>query len=68
MAPPLFHGRLLHCGDANSSHKRRVLFYFTLSEQADWPLPNGLHGSNSILAADKGKWTVCNVLETAERV
>jgi hypothetical protein len=45
-----------------------VLFYFTLSEQADWPLPNGLHGSNSILAADKGKWTVCNMLETAERV
>jgi hypothetical protein len=48
----------LHCGDANSSDKRRVLFYFTLSKQADWPLPNGLHGSNSIIAADKGKWKV----------
>jgi len=36
--------RLLHCGDANSSSKRRVLFYFTLSKQQNWPLPNGLHG------------------------
>jgi ectoine hydroxylase-related dioxygenase (phytanoyl-CoA dioxygenase family) len=59
----IFDSRVLHCGDANSSDKRRVLFYFTLSKQADWPLPNGLHGSNSILAPDKGKWKVSDMVD-----
>lgn len=54
----VFDSRLLHCGRANSSQKRRVLFYFTLSEQAEWPLPGGLHGSNSIRADDWRRWRV----------
>jgi ectoine hydroxylase-related dioxygenase (phytanoyl-CoA dioxygenase family) len=57
----IFDSRVLHCGDANSSAQRRVLFYFTLSQQAEWPLPDGLHGSNSILAADKGKWKISDI-------
>ena len=54
----IFDSRLLHCGRENSSDKRRVLFYFTVSAQHDWPLPNGKHGSNSIRAEDRGKWTL----------
>lgn len=54
----VFDSRLLHCGRANTSAKRRILFYFTLSEQAEWPLPNGLHGSNSIRAEDWRRWRV----------
>jgi hypothetical protein len=54
----VFDSRILHCGRANTSDKRRILFYFTLSAQRDWPLPDGLHGSNSIRAEDRGKWTV----------
>ena len=57
----IFDSRVLHCGDANSSAKRRVLFYFTLSKQAEWPLEDGLHGSNSMLAADKGKWKISDI-------
>ena len=53
-----FDSRLLHCGCANESQKRRVLFYLTFSRDADWPLPDGLHGSNSIRAEDKGRWTL----------
>lgn len=45
-------------GTANTSDKRRVLFYFTLSKQQDWPLPGGLHGSNSIRIEDRWKWRV----------
>lgn len=54
----VFDSRLLHCGRENSSNKRRVLFYFTVSAQHEWPLPNGKHGSNSIRAEDFGKWTL----------
>jgi hypothetical protein len=51
----------LHCGGANSSQKRRVLFYFTVSEAQRWPLPNGLHGSNSIRAEDRWKYQLCDL-------
>ncbi|KAG8457717.1 hypothetical protein KFE25_013223 [Diacronema lutheri] len=54
----VFDSRLLHCGRANTSAKRRVLFYFTLSSQPDWPLPDGLHGSNSIREEDWRRWRV----------
>jgi hypothetical protein len=54
----IFDSRVLHCGGANVSSKRRVLFYITLSKQAQWPLANGLHGSNSIRQEDKGKYRV----------
>lgn len=64
----VFDSRIIHCGRANTSDKRRILFYFTLSEQRDWPLPDGLHGSNSIRAEDRGQWTVEALLaEAAER-
>ena len=49
----IFDSRLLHCGMANMSEKRRVLFYFTLSKQHHWPLQGGLHGANSIRSADR---------------
>ena len=58
----IFDSRLLHCGMENTSLDRRLLFYFTVSEQKEWPLPNGLHGSNSILREDKGKYTVRDFL------
>jgi ectoine hydroxylase-related dioxygenase (phytanoyl-CoA dioxygenase family) len=57
-----FDSRILHCGSANTSAKRRVLFYFTLSAQREWPLPDGLHGSNSIRPEDKGAWLVSDLL------
>ena len=53
-----FDSRVLHCGRENSSDKRRVLFYFTISRQHDWPLPNGLHGSNSMRVEDRWKYTL----------
>jgi len=53
-----FDSRVLHCGRENSSAKRRVLFYFTVSRQQDWPLPNGLHGSNSMRKEDRWRYTI----------
>mmetsp|Transcript_47854 Transcript_47854/g.95782 ORF Transcript_47854/g.95782 Transcript_47854/m.95782 type:complete len:192 (+) Transcript_47854:94-669(+) len=64
----IFDSRLLHAGGANSSQKRRVLFYFTVSAQHEWPLPDGLHGSNSIRAQDKGRWCVKDMLLETETV
>lgn len=58
----IFDSRLLHCGTANKSKLQRVLFYFTLSKGQDWPLPNGLHGSNSIRIEDRLKWQVKDLL------
>mmetsp|Transcript_19934 Transcript_19934/g.63411 ORF Transcript_19934/g.63411 Transcript_19934/m.63411 type:complete len:374 (-) Transcript_19934:172-1293(-) len=52
----IFDSRLLHCGCANTSDKRRVLFYFTASSMQRWPLPGGLHGSNSRRPEDAWKW------------
>jgi len=57
----LFDSRVLHCGRENTSQKRRVLFYFTLSRQQDWPLPNGLHGSNSVRREDRWRWRLCDL-------
>jgi len=57
----IFDSRLLHCGGANISNKRRVLFYFTVSEDQRWPLPNGLHGSNSVRSADRWQWRLCDL-------
>lgn len=54
----VFDSRLLHCGRENTSGRRRVLFYFTLSGQREWPLPDGLHGSNSIRRDDFRRWRV----------
>lgn len=54
----VFDSRVLHCGRENSSSKRRVLFYFTVSRQQDWPLPNGLHGSNSMRIEDRWRYTL----------
>jgi len=54
----IFDSRLLHCGKGNESNKRRVLFYFTVSSQHQWPLPDGLHGSNSVRAEDYQKYTL----------
>ena len=51
-----FDSRVLHCGCANSSQRRRVLFYVTLSRAQTWPLPGGLHGSNSVRAEDRWRW------------
>ena len=61
----IFDSRALHCGGANDSNKRRVLFYFTLSAQKNWPLPNGLHGSNSIRKEDLLKWNLPDLLKFA---
>ena len=58
----IFDSRLLHCGDANASEKRRLLFYFTLSKQDHWPLQGGLHGANSIRSADRYTTRVRDVL------
>ncbi|KAJ1397906.1 hypothetical protein B484DRAFT_368727 [Ochromonadaceae sp. CCMP2298] len=49
----IFDSRVLHCGSANTSDKRRVLFYLTLSRQQRWPLPGGQHGSNSVRVEDR---------------
>ena len=51
----IFDSRVLHCGLGNTSNKRRILFYCTISAQRDWPLPDGLHGSNSVLPRDRGR-------------
>lgn len=61
-----FDSRLLHCGCANDSEKRRALFYITVSRQAEWPLPNGLHGSNSIRTEDLRRWKLPDLLALAE--
>lgn len=58
----VFDSRLLHLGCANESLKTRVLFYVTLSRDRQWPLPNGLHGSNSIRAEDLRRWTLPDLL------
>jgi ectoine hydroxylase-related dioxygenase (phytanoyl-CoA dioxygenase family) len=58
----IFDSRLLHCGCANSSNKRRVLAYCTVSKQQRWPLPDGLHGSNSIRVEDRWKYKVKDLL------
>ncbi len=52
----VFDSRVLHCGCANDSKKRRVLFYLTLSRAQRWPLPDGLHGSNSVRKEDLWQW------------
>ena len=52
----IFDSRVLHAGRENSSDKRRILFYVTISRQPNWPLPDGLHGSNSIRQEDRWKW------------
>jgi len=57
-----FDSRVLHLGCANESAKRRVLFYVTLSRDALWPLPDGLHGSNSIRAEDLRRWTLPDLM------
>ena len=58
----IFDSRCLHAGLGNTSNKRRVLFYCTLSAQGDWPLPGGLHGSNSIRAEDRWRWKLSDFL------
>ena len=52
----VFDSRVLHCGCANTTEKQRVLFYFTLSRGQRWPLPDGLHGSNSVREEDRWRW------------
>ena len=61
-----FDSRVLHCGCANDSQKRRVLFYITVSRDAVWPLPDGLHGSNSIRAEDLQRWRLPDLLALPE--
>lgn len=61
-----FDSRLLHCGCANDSDKTRALFYITVSRQAEWPLPDGLHGSNSIRAEDLRRWKLPDLLALRE--
>jgi len=56
----IFDSRLLHAGGANTSNRRRILFYFTASAGQRWPLPNGLHGSNSMRKADRWKYQLCD--------
>ena len=58
----IFDSRILHCGTANTSNLQRILFYFTLSKAPDWPLPDGLHGSNSIRLEDRFKWKVKDLI------
>lgn len=62
----VFDSRLLHCGCANESQKPRALFYVTFSRDAEWPLPDGLHGSNSIRAEDLRRWTLPKLLALRE--
>ena len=57
----IFDSRVLHCGCSNDSAKRRILFYFTLSRGQRWPLPDGLHGSNSVRAEDRWRWRLCDL-------
>ena len=56
-----FDSRVLHCGCANTTSKPRVLFYFTLSRAQRWPLPGGLHGSNSVREEDRWQWQLRDV-------
>jgi hypothetical protein len=58
----VFDSRVLHCGCANESQTPRALFYVTLSRDAEWPLPNGLHGSNSVRAEDLRRWKLPDLL------
>lgn len=58
----IFDSRLLHCGMPNKSTKRRVIFYFSVSKQQRWPLPGGLHGSNSIRPEDRYRYQVKDFL------
>jgi ectoine hydroxylase-related dioxygenase (phytanoyl-CoA dioxygenase family) len=58
----IFDSRLLHCGCANTSAKRRVLAYCTVSKQQRWPLPDGLHGSNSVRKEDRWKFQIKDLL------
>ena len=62
----IFDSRLLHCGCANDSQKTRAVFYVTFSQDRDWPLPGGLHGSNSIRAEDLRWWTLPDLLAPQE--
>ena len=59
----IFDSRLLHCGEAQESSQRRILFYFTLSKQSHWPLQGGLHGANSIRSADRYTTRVGDILK-----
>ena len=59
----IFDSRCLHAGLDNTSKKRRVLFYCTISAQDNWPLPGGLHGSNSIRAEDRWRWRLRDFLD-----
>ncbi|KAJ1637239.1 hypothetical protein T492DRAFT_586859 [Pavlovales sp. CCMP2436] len=61
-----FDSRLLHCGRENTSHKKRVLFYFTLSAQAEWPLPERRHGPLSMLKNEIGAWRISEFLRPAD--
>jgi len=61
----LFDSRLLHCGCANTSQNTRVIFYMTFSRDAIWPLPDGLHGSNSIRVEDVRRWKLPDLLAMA---
>ena len=56
-----FDSRVLHCGCANTTSKPRVLFYVTLSRAQRWPLPGGLHGSNSVREEDRWQWQLRDV-------
>ena len=62
-----FDSRVLHAGCANETQKRRVLFYVTLSSAQRWPLPGGLHGSNSVRAEDRWKWRVCDLIGAEDK-
>lgn len=64
----VFDSRVLHCGCANESQTDRALFYITLSRDAQWPLPDGLHGSNSIRAEDLRRWKLPELLALQEGV
>ena len=58
----IFDSRILHCGLANSSRKRRILAYLTVSKQQRWPLPDGLHGSNSVRKEDRYRYQIKDFL------
>ena len=57
-----FDSRVLHCGCANDSDKLRVLMYVTISRAQRWPLPDGLHGSNSVREEDRWQWQLSTTL------
>jgi hypothetical protein len=63
----IFDSRILHAGGASVSDQRRVLFYFTASASPTWPLPNGLHGSNSARADDRWQWRLSDVVKGASK-